>query len=493
MDQIIAGEKHSFAKMAKPRLNHIVLVLPGITGSILQKDGKDLWAFSGEAVFDAVFHQRKYLDALRLQGPDSPELDDLGDGVCATSLARDATLIPGLIKLFDGYNGIGDMIRARFEIIGHGAASDEPSNLIEFPYDWRRDNRVAARRLSKLIEQQLAQWRKFTFNKNAKTILLAHSMGGLVARYYLEVLEGWRDCLALVTFGTPYCGSLNSLNFLVNGYKQKVIDLSECLASFTSVYQLLPTYPVVRAAGEFRKIAECEGLPNVVQAQATAAAQFHAEIEAKVREHQKDVEYLTKGYKIIPFVGTRQPTLQSAVFESGKLTADASLPPSVHELLDGGDGTVPRYSATPLELSGEFRETFVPEKHGSLQASQVVLSDLLGRLEQMQVPKAVRGPEIAAEGASLTLMLDDMYVRDEPVRIRASLSNAASDFGGIIASIEHVNGGGARRIIDLAPSGVDWETVAGDIERGLYRIELRTKQSNPMAPPPVHDVFQVEA
>jgi hypothetical protein len=28
-------------------------------------------------------------------------------------------------------------------------------------------------------------------------------------------------------------GAVNSLNFLANGYKQKVIDLSECLRSFT--------------------------------------------------------------------------------------------------------------------------------------------------------------------------------------------------------------------------------------------------------------------
>jgi hypothetical protein len=29
--------------------------------------------------------------------------------------------VPGLIKLFDGYNGINETIRARFDVIGHGA------------------------------------------------------------------------------------------------------------------------------------------------------------------------------------------------------------------------------------------------------------------------------------------------------------------------------------------------------------------------------------
>jgi hypothetical protein len=64
----------------------MVIVLPGITGSILQKDGRDLWVFSGQAVYDAVFHRSKYLDWLKIQGQDSPDLDDLGDGVRATAM-----------------------------------------------------------------------------------------------------------------------------------------------------------------------------------------------------------------------------------------------------------------------------------------------------------------------------------------------------------------------------------------------------------------------
>jgi triacylglycerol esterase/lipase EstA (alpha/beta hydrolase family) len=68
-------------------------------------------------------------------------------------------------------------------------------------------------------------------------------MGGLVARYYLEVLEGWRDCRALITFGTPYRGSANALNYLANGYKKLFLDLTEVMRSFSSIYQL-PYFPL---------------------------------------------------------------------------------------------------------------------------------------------------------------------------------------------------------------------------------------------------------
>ena len=35
--------------MKKHRLRHQIVIVPGISGSVLQKDGKDLWAFSSRS------------------------------------------------------------------------------------------------------------------------------------------------------------------------------------------------------------------------------------------------------------------------------------------------------------------------------------------------------------------------------------------------------------------------------------------------------------
>ena len=104
---------------------------------------------------------------------------------------------------------------------------------VEFPYDWRRDNRVAARRLQRLADEKLHAQRQR--NPDAKLILIGHSMGGLVARYFLECLDGWRDTRMLITFGTPHRGSLNAVDFLVNGFVKKlgplkVADLADAAA-----------------------------------------------------------------------------------------------------------------------------------------------------------------------------------------------------------------------------------------------------------------------
>ena len=132
---------------------------------------------------------------------------------------------------------------------------------IEFPYDWRRDNRVAARQLQRVVDEKLHAQRQR--NPDAKLILIGHSMGGLVARCYLECLDGWQDTRALITFGTPHRGSLNAADFLVNGFVKKlgplkVADLSRLLRSLTSVYQLLPIYPCVDVGAGNQRVAEVD-------------------------------------------------------------------------------------------------------------------------------------------------------------------------------------------------------------------------------------------
>jgi triacylglycerol esterase/lipase EstA (alpha/beta hydrolase family) len=63
-----------------------------------------------------------------------------------------------------------------------------------------------------LGESWLKAWRESSGNKDAKLILVGHSMGGVISRYYLECLDGWRDTRTLVTFGTPYRGSLKAIS-----------------------------------------------------------------------------------------------------------------------------------------------------------------------------------------------------------------------------------------------------------------------------------------
>jgi pimeloyl-ACP methyl ester carboxylesterase len=476
------------------RLEDMVILLPGITGSVLQKDGKDLWAISGQAAWKLISSLGSAVDDLHLKG-DDPEVDDLGDGIRATRLIPDVHLIPGLVKI-DGYSAISQLIQDNFKVRFGRLDYPEPANFYEFAYDWRRDNRVAARKLKQLIDRQLPLWRQSC--PKAKVILIGHSMGGLIARYYLEVLEGWRYCKALITFGTPYRGSLNALDFLANGYKKLFFDLTELMRSFTSVYQLLPIYPVLQSDGTYHRVSELQGIPGIDQPRAQQALAFHREIEKAVDKHQNDLEYLKQGYKILPIVGTHQPTFQSADLDQGRLQANRALPAGVNRLLADGDGTVPRLSAIPIELSTEYRDTFVPERHASLQCNKTVLADLLGRLQQMQVTGLgeIRGPKIkplAAQKTIISLDIDDLYLVGEPVEVFARLDNADQQdaLGSVQASVQPVETAGSPFTKTFQLYEDVWKVILEGLSPGVYRIEVGPEKSGPGAPSPVHDVFEI--
>jgi pimeloyl-ACP methyl ester carboxylesterase len=482
--------------MAKKRLRDIVVLLPGILGSVLQKDGTDIWALSGQAAWNSLTSFGDALQGLLLQDDDHT-VDDLGDGIQATRLMPDVHFVPGLVKI-DGYTAIVHLIENSFQVRPGNRFDHRPANFIEFPYDWRRDNRVAARQLKQLIDRQLPLWRESSGAEDAKVIVVAHSMGGIIARYYLEVLEGWRDCRALITFGTPYRGSLNALNFLANGYKQLFVDLTEVMRSFTSVYQLLPIYEAVQIDRSYQRVAEIEGVPGIVRARAQHSLAFHRAIENAVNEHRKDIAYLQDSYTILPIVGTHQPTYQSAALIGGRLTVERALPATIDALLSDGDGTVPMLSAIPIELSEKYHDTFFPERHGSLQRNTAVLKHLRGRLERMQIrglPTA-RGPDEAPEAAeqpAISLDVEDLYVTGEPVELRAQLLNVSEQVRAEPpeAMIEPVDARGASMKKPFQIEGDSWVLRLDGIPAGLYRLEVRTPRAGVDAPPAVHDLFEV--
>jgi pimeloyl-ACP methyl ester carboxylesterase len=405
---------------AESRVTDLLILLPGITGSVLQKDKKDVWAVTRESVGGALTTLGRNLQGLELKD-DPQDVEDLGDGVVATGLFPDVHLIPGLSKI-DGYSGVRAALSQRLKL-------DGAQNYIEFPYDWRRDNRVAARKLAHLVPAWLDQWKKASGNADAKVVFIAHSMGGLVARYYLECLEGWRYARKLITFGTPYRGSLNAVDFLSNGYRKtfagfNVADLSALMRSFTSVYQLLPRYPCVDMGdGVMRRPGEVSGLPNIDPVKAAAALAFHHELERAICANPGSNEY--KHYPVHAIVGTDQPTKQSARIRAGRLMPFNEL----RGTDESGDGTVPRLSAIPLGCTREDDEAFgraalyVSGVHGTLQN----LPQVVAQVSYVLLEPSFEAFRPASEGFSLEV--DDAYPVGEPVRIRCdagTINSAAS-------------------------------------------------------------------
>lgn len=474
----------------KIKMKDMVVILPGITGSVLQKDNQDVWAMSGQAIWKTLTTLGDHIQCLKID-QDDPEAESLGDGITATSIMQDTHLIPGLVKI-DGYTKTARLITDNFDVIEgniYHDPDDKAANFYHFPYDWRRDNRASARLLKKLIDKRLKRWREFSGAEDAKVILLAHSMGGLVSRYYLEVLEGWRDSRALFTFGTPYRGSVNAVNFLANGYKKLFLDLTDVMRSLTSIYQLLPIYEMVKIGDNYKRIAEADHLPNIIQNRAKDALAFHREIEAAVKIHLND-ELYRNSFTTVPIVGIEQPTLQSAQLLNGQLTVSEELPKILQNRpdLSDGDGTVPHISAIPIELANSFSSSFIAERHGSLQNQSQVLEDLLNRLEFNQFDSA----SVRASQSAISLALEDLYLADEAIAMRARvISKPGLVTGKLQAKITSVSDEQPPLHLNFEEQEQEWVLRVDDLKPGLYRVSVQTENTSDQAPTPVHDVFEV--
>ncbi len=476
------------------QMRHLVIFLPGIMGSALQKDGKDLWALSGQALWQFLKGRGQSIAQLHVQ-QDDPEAGELGDGVIATRLLEDVHSVPFIVE-HAGYGVITRRLPEHFDLTpGSIHAPADEANFFTFPYDWRRDNRATARKLQQFIERQLPRWREWSGASDAQVILIAHSMGGLISRYYVEVLGGWRHCRALITVGSPHRGALGALAKVSHGFSKGPAKLFSYLdpvvRSFESIYQCFPVYPAINVNGQWVRAAEAD-LPNVNRARAQAArANFLEATRQAALQNRTDPQYRQV---LLPWVGTRQDTHQSLILEKGVLRLDYGLPAGLDPKLVAadGDGTVPRLSAIPADLDDQQIARFAVERHGWLTNNELTLEPLLDTLTQLVAAGTQNlygEPETARP--ALSLGLEPLYLPDEPATITLRLVNAGDQAQGVNVTVEAVGqaGPGATQTVQ---AGAEAKTVEfGGLTPGLYQVTARAQTPGPRAPAPVHGVFEV--
>ena len=246
-----------------------IVVIPGILGSRLESpDGEVVWgAFSGRFA-DPETKRGAGLVALPMRR--GAALADLRDEVRAAGVLEDLEVsVLGLPLRLDAYRqvlrtlGVGGYRDEALGLSGAVDYGDDHFTCFQFAYDWRRDLVENARALAAFLDAKRAyvkrEWEKRHGPRNEpiRFDIVAHSMGGLLARYYLRYggaeppkeagnpppWLGARHVDRAILVGTPNMGSLLSLVQMVEGVDYSILTprySPAILGSMPAVYQLLP-------------------------------------------------------------------------------------------------------------------------------------------------------------------------------------------------------------------------------------------------------------
>ncbi len=220
-----------------------VIVIPGFLGSRLEdaESGRVVWGSFGRHTADPKDPQEARLIALPLR-PEEPWPRVEPTGVLTELEVRLLgwpldVQVYGRIMASLTEAGYRDEEIGRAGVIDYG---DEPYNCFQFAYDWRQDNAANAARLHQFIlekraylEREVARYYGIDYYQ-ARFDVIAHSMGGLLLRYYLRHgpqplpedgslpelnWAGAENVERAILVAPPNAGSAKALLNLVHGVK----------------------------------------------------------------------------------------------------------------------------------------------------------------------------------------------------------------------------------------------------------------------------------
>ncbi|WP_431935959.1 esterase/lipase family protein [Micromonospora sp. RP3T] len=354
-----------------------VIVLPGIMGSELydvQAD-RQIWGFRDPRWYGEAWRNPETLSRLAL---DDNERAGAYGRVRATNVLQFPAFAP-MLRGFEPY-------RVLLDRIGQMVL---PGALRVFPYDWRLPVAHNARLLADDAARHLADWRR-RGHPQARLVLVGHSMGGLVARYWTDVLGGADDVRTTVTLGTPFGGAVKAAEILaagrgVPGFRTRRLRtaLRSVAVTMPGVYDLLPTGPVVVLGDERMRELSTVDIVDIGG---------DRDLAEDARRRRPASGWTDRALRTV--VGTGQTTAQNLRIVAGEVRTSVRAlrrgrDGTVVEVDRSGDATVARDAASPVAQA----HCYLAQTHGGLPASAEVAHHVANILSETPLTQPLGLPE----------------------------------------------------------------------------------------------------
>ena len=433
----------------------LVVVIPGIGGSELADASGAIVYRAGLGPFLSVGRDPSVLD------PDN-ELRPVGlIGPCSLICWQ---LITGYDGLLNGITkGLGlspdRVVTAGKELV------DPYATVVAFPYDFRRSVEQIADDLNRVVRER-AQGRR--------VVLVAHSMGGLVAAWWWAFMSEGIDVDQIITLGTPFRGAAKALDTLLNGMRigpyvpQAVTDT---VRTWDSVFDLLPHYQVVDGNDKYRYPYE---LPSgITSAVAGFSGKALNAYQKNQRLHDALVNKVAESGRnpLTVYYSQGHATLGHASIDthSDGLVVAKGNPRAIPERWDGGDGTVSTFSAIPHVLEDDVsRWRRLRGKHQDL-VEEAPVFEHVSEYARDRLPAAARGARRHDGDAYLQLDLDDVVLAGTEAEVRLRVV----DKDGSVLNAEKVGGNvGGHRFVAERSDGGWWSAQLPALEEGVHSVML---------------------
>lgn len=426
---------------------HAAILVPGIMGSVLKLDGDTIWPGSPASLMLPFTNMEKLLR----------------EDLVATDCIR-RFFFKNLYDLL-----IDDLATCGFD--------ENDKTLIIAAYDWRKNNLDSAAVLGAHIEKAIE-----LHGADVEISIIGHSMGGLIARCYLESNHftnrtGFKNVRRLITLGTPHHGAALALPLILGHEKRLFLNRDQVLRlsndmRYPTAYQLLPPpgdpFAWDGYAGKQYKpldiydsaVAERLGL---IKSNLQAAEQFHESM---------NINNIPSHVRYFCFAGTQQMTATHVLIRP---TGSGRAVPIKIEQRNGGDGTVPTWSGF---LANEQR-MFVGGEHSTIYSNNDLRRSLATVIGKEGLLRGV------PQNVDVALREKVVEPRDH-VHLSISLGSAISDFSGVLTiekasidrdsgNVEHFGKPISLHTVDYRGIGVENLTLvftAPEI-RGVYRVAFR--------------------